>query len=80
MIYIFISSPTGELIQTQKIEELKEALEKNDQHIWVDLEDPTEEEKNLLTDLFHFNPQAVEEVKRLPEFQKSRFMINLFFW
>lgn len=65
MIYIFISSPTGELIQTQKIGELKEALEKNDQHIWVDLEDPTEEEKNLLTDLFHFNPQAVEEVKQI---------------
>lgn len=65
MLYIFISSPTGEFIQTQKIEELKDALEKPGPHIWIDLENPTDEERNLLTDLFHFNPQAVEEVKQI---------------
>lgn len=62
MLYIMLCSPQGELIQTQDIEQVRAAYQKKEAKIWVDIEDPSDEEVDLLLEVFHFHPLAVEDV------------------
>lgn len=65
MIYVFLCSPTGKLTQTQDFNLLMESLEKKEEKIWVDVQDPSEEERELLSQVFHFSPQALQDVREI---------------
>lgn len=59
---IYICPPSGGLIETQDLEQLKSALEEQKANVWVDMEDPSEDEVDLLLDQFNFHPLAIEHV------------------
>ena len=62
MKYIFLCNSQGEQIITDDIELLKKALQTGSHRIWLDLEDPTDEEIGMLGELFNFHDFAVEQV------------------
>ncbi len=62
MYQIMLCSPEGEFIETQDVERLKEAKRRKSHYIWVDMEDPSEQEVDLLLDIFNFHPLAIEHV------------------
>lgn len=59
---IFICPPDGSLVETQDLEVLKTALEDKRANIWVDMEDPSEDEVDFLLEYFNFHPLAIEHV------------------
>ncbi|HKX12838.1 MAG TPA: hypothetical protein VJP40_06770, partial [bacterium] len=59
---IFICPPDGSLIETQDLEVLKNALEEQRSNVWVDIEEPSEDEVDFLLDYFNFHPLAIEHV------------------
>ena len=62
MKYIFLCTPEGDQIVTENIELLKKALQTGSHRIWLDIEDPTDEEIGMLGEVFHFPDLAVEQV------------------
>jgi magnesium transporter len=62
MKYFFLCTPEGEQTLTDDVELLKKALKTGSHRIWVDLEDPTDEEIGMLGEVFHFPDLAVEQV------------------
>jgi magnesium transporter len=62
MKYILLCTPEGKLTETEDIELLKQALATGSHRIWMDLEDPSDEEVGMLGALFNFHDLAVEQV------------------
>ncbi len=62
MIRILIYKKTGELEETQEASKIPEALADPNCTLWVDMEDPGDEEIDILLETFHFHPLAVEDV------------------
>jgi magnesium transporter len=62
MLNILICSKSGEITETQEISKLKAAFGDPELHLWVDMEDPNDEEIDLLLEVFHFHPLAIEDV------------------
>lgn len=65
MIYVFLCSSSGELTQTQDFNLLVDALEKKEGKIWVDVQDASDEERDLLAQMFHFSPQTLEDIRQI---------------
>ncbi|MBL7686285.1 MAG: magnesium/cobalt transporter CorA [Deltaproteobacteria bacterium] len=63
MIKILICSATGELTETEDLEQLSHAIQ-SQQKVWVDFEDPTNTDLNILETVFHFHPLTIEEAKQ----------------
>lgn len=61
MIHSFILNPNGELLTDVSFEELKKTIKDKEKLIWVDLEQPTEEENSILAEVFNFHPLAIED-------------------
>jgi len=61
MIRAFIYSEPLDLRETNDIERIKTALREGDALLWVDLDRPTEDEFNILDDVFRFHPLAIED-------------------
>lgn len=59
-----ISSNDGSFIETRDLELLKKALAQGDNRIWVDLDEPTDDELQILKSIFHFHPHTIKDVKR----------------
>ena len=64
MKYILLCTPEGKLKETDDVAELKTALATGSHRIWLDLEDPTDEEIGMLGEVFKFHDLAVEQVIR----------------
>ncbi len=62
MLKILTCSKTGELTESQEISKIQEALQNPQVNFWVDIENPTDDEIDLLLEVFHFHPLAVEDV------------------
>lgn len=63
MIRILYRHRSGALVDDLPLDQVASALKDPQARIWVDLESASEEEqKMVLTDLFHFHPLAVEDV------------------
>ncbi|HCU23386.1 MAG TPA: hypothetical protein DF383_00070, partial [Deltaproteobacteria bacterium] len=62
MYTILLCTTSGELNVTEDVETLRTALEKKDRYIWVDMEDPSENEVDVLLDVFNFHPLSIEYV------------------
>ena len=60
MIYSFLLDSDG-IRKDLSIDEMKKALKDKNATLWVDLEAPTEEESQILTEVFNFHPLAVED-------------------
>ena len=54
-------APDGVLTQGLSPDQLRAALKESQGLVWVDIEETTEEDGTLLTDVFHFHPLAVED-------------------
>ncbi|MFO1519410.1 MAG: magnesium/cobalt transporter CorA [bacterium] len=73
MLHILLFSETGQLVETHDLKLLEEAL--NDRRrVWVDLDEPTDSELEILDSVFRFHPLAVEDVKSMAGVPK----INLY--
>jgi magnesium transporter len=62
MIRVLTCSKTGELIESNEVAKIVEALKSPLVNIWVDIEDPGDDEIDLLLDVFQFHPLAMEDV------------------
>lgn len=62
MLHLLISNKNGDLQESQDIAKVREALGNPAVNFWVDIEDPTDEEIDLLLETFKFHPLAVEDV------------------
>jgi magnesium transporter len=49
-------------MMTQDVERLKAAKQNNSHFIWVDIEEPSEDEVDVLLDVFNFHPLSIEHV------------------
>jgi len=56
-----VSAGKGRFRKDVTIEELPALLERTDTYLWVDMLDPTDEETELLSSVFHFHPLAIED-------------------
>ena len=63
MLYISLCTKDGHYTLTQDVEELKKALHDPNCRVWVDMDEPNEEELKLLDTVFHFHPLAIEDIK-----------------
>src|SRR5262245_16085898 len=63
MLHISLCSKNGEFVQTQDPSQIQQMLQSPTHRIWVDMDDPTPEELDLLETAFHFHPLAIEDVK-----------------
>ncbi|OGQ47823.1 MAG: magnesium and cobalt transport protein CorA [Deltaproteobacteria bacterium RIFCSPLOWO2_02_FULL_46_8] len=63
MLKILFWSPAGEIVQTEDVSRLKEVYLNKTHALWVDMDEPTEEELSLLETLFHFHPFAIKAVR-----------------
>lgn len=61
MIHAFIRYGDHSIETTCNAETLQRAKADEKAHFWCDLDQPTDEELKLLTDVFHFHPLAVED-------------------
>jgi magnesium transporter len=57
----FYMAPGGELLDQLDKEQFKDLLIKKDGLLWIDIEDVTDEDAKLLSDVFGFHPLAVED-------------------
>lgn len=57
----FYMAPGGELIDQLNKEQIKDFLAKNEGLLWIDIEEVTDEDAKLLSDVFGFHPLAVED-------------------
>jgi magnesium transporter len=57
----FYMAPDGELLEKLSIEQIKRFLETGEGLLWVDIEDVTNEDTELLSNVFRFHPLAVED-------------------
>ena len=57
----FYMAPSGELLDQLEKEQVKDLLTKKDGLLWIDIEDVTDEDAELLSDVFGFHPLAVED-------------------
>ncbi len=59
--------------RTERVDTLDPALVAPDSHavVWVDMEDPTPEETNLLRDVFHFHELSIEDALSEIQFPKA---------
>lgn len=62
MLRIIKCTKTGELTESQDATLIKEALASPTCLLWVDMEDPGDEEIDILLETFQFHPLAVEDV------------------
>ncbi len=62
MISILACDKNGELREGGDRAFLESALAERQWHVWVDMEDPDEEEIDILLDVFRFHPVAIEDV------------------
>lgn len=79
MKYIFLCTPEGQLTETEDVEQLKNALATGSHRIWMDLEDPTDEEIGMLSAVFNFHDLAVEQVIREVQIPKLSLYENYAF-
>ncbi|RKX96334.1 MAG: magnesium and cobalt transport protein CorA [Spirochaetes bacterium] len=61
MIHSFILHEKNKLITDVSFDELKKMLKDKDKLIWVDLEQATAEENEILSTVFDFHPLAIED-------------------
>jgi len=57
----FYLKPDGELQDQLNLEQIKNSLATGEGLLWVDIEDVTDEDAELLSDVFHLHPLAVED-------------------
>jgi len=57
----FYMAPSGGLINQLNKEQIKDFLTKKEGLLWIDIEDVTDEDAKLLSDVFGFHPLAVED-------------------
>lgn len=79
MLYISLCTKNGELTQTQDVELLKKALKHDHERIWVDMDDPTDDEIVLLSTVFNFHDLAVEQVIQQVDIPKIEVYENYVF-
>lgn len=65
MIHAFIRYSDGSLVTTCNADTLGRAKADKGSRFWVDLDQPTDDELKLLTDVFAFHPLAVEDTAGL---------------
>ncbi len=70
MLTLSLCSESGDFVQTQETERLQEILKNGSHRIWVDLDEPTEEELRLLESVFQFHPLAMADVRQRSGFPK----------
>jgi magnesium transporter len=63
MVRIFACTRDGELTETEGAAHLRAFWNEKPHRLWVDMEDPTEEDFELLDHLFEFHPVAVRDVR-----------------
>ena len=64
MIRVNIHTDTNGLQQDIPLERISDVLAQEDDLLWVDVVDPTEEDLRLLGEEFHFHPLALEDALR----------------
>ncbi len=57
----FYMAPSGELLDQLDKKQVQDLLIKKDGLLWIDIEDVTDEDAELLSDVFGFHPLAVED-------------------
>jgi magnesium Mg(2+) and cobalt Co(2+) transport protein (corA) len=62
MLHLLTCSKTGEVQESTDIVKVREALANPSVNFWVDIEEPTDDEIDLLLEDFKFHPLAVEDV------------------
>ncbi len=62
MLRVLICGKSGEVTETEDVEKLKTALANPQVNLWADIEDTTDEEIDILLEVFHFHPLAIEDV------------------
>ncbi|MBU1864104.1 MAG: magnesium/cobalt transporter CorA [Candidatus Omnitrophica bacterium] len=70
MIHSFVLYEKNQLSTDISFDELKKLLHERKQLIWVDLEQPTEEEVAILSDVFNFHPLAIEDCTNISYYPK----------
>lgn len=61
MLHVILYTEKGEIIQSQDPARLKEALARNE-FLWVDMDESSDSELEILDDIFGFHPLAIEDV------------------
>ncbi len=64
MIHIMITNADGSFVHTHDVEVLRKAMNQTDNHLWVDLDEPSDDELQILKSVFHFHPRTIKDVKR----------------
>jgi len=59
--YAFYLAPDGKLLDQLSVEQIKNFLATGEGLLWVDMEDVTKEDVELLSNVFSFHPLAVED-------------------
>jgi len=81
MLQIFSLDKDGKLKRSENREDIQALLQDTKNVFWVDIEDLTEREKEVLTDVFQFHPLAIDDcVKsnsypKIDDFEKYLFLI-----
>ena len=57
----FYLAPDGKLLDQLGMEQIKDFLATGEGLLWVDMEDVTNEDAELLSNVFNFHPLAVED-------------------
>lgn len=70
MVHGYICTRDGDLRENVSLEALRTALRAKTDLIWVDLEGPSEEELQLLADIFGFHPLVIEDCRHQSELPK----------
>lgn len=75
-------APDGKLSQQLSVEQIKNALASGEGLLWLDTQDVASEERQLLLEVFHFHPLAVEDCvskdihsPKVDEFEDHLFII-----
>ncbi len=61
MINITCYSPQRQFFELENVDEVSDMLPDKNNLVWMDLQDPTPEELDLVRDEFHFHPLAMED-------------------
>ncbi|MGM5482151.1 MAG: magnesium/cobalt transporter CorA [Nanobdellota archaeon] len=70
MISSIAIKDNGEVKQDIPIREYKKFISNEKRYLWVDIENPTEDELTILKDIFEFHPLTIEDVHRVVELPK----------